>query len=116
VQEGSIVLGIYLFFLFFLLYKLILEAFIGHYSLSVAYMQFLHKIHVVCLEVLTYMMYYSGYADRIYELMAVSRELSLVDEKSSLQRNGSRNCISEANYIEFSNVKASQSCPTIYHP
>ncbi|PNY10448.1 ABC transporter D family member 1-like protein [Trifolium pratense] len=46
----------------------------------------------------------SGYADRIYELMAVSRELSLVDEKSSLQRNGSRNCISEANYIEFSNV------------
>lgn len=47
----------------------------------------------------------SGYADRIYELMAVSRELSLVDEKSSLQRNGSRNCISEANYIEFSNVK-----------
>lgn len=47
----------------------------------------------------------SGYADRIYELMAVSRELSLVDEKSSLQRQGSRNCISEANYIEFSNVK-----------
>ncbi|KAJ1377343.1 P-loop containing nucleoside triphosphate hydrolase, partial [Sesbania bispinosa] len=46
----------------------------------------------------------SGYADRIYELMAVSRELSLVDEKSPLQRKGSRNCISEANYIEFSGV------------
>ncbi|XP_061336567.1 ABC transporter D family member 1 [Gastrolobium bilobum] len=47
----------------------------------------------------------SGYADRIHELMAVSRELSLVDEKSSLQRKGSRNRISEANYIEFSGVK-----------
>ncbi|OIW15028.1 hypothetical protein TanjilG_13955 [Lupinus angustifolius] len=48
----------------------------------------------------------SGYADRIYELMAVSRELSLVDENPSLQRKGSKNCISEANYIEFSGVKA----------
>nr|KYP75795.1 ABC transporter D family member 1 [Cajanus cajan] len=47
----------------------------------------------------------SGYADRIYELMAVSRDLSLVDEKSSLQRKGSKNCISEANYIEFYGVK-----------
>ncbi|KAK7311131.1 hypothetical protein RJT34_09056 [Clitoria ternatea] len=47
----------------------------------------------------------SGYADRIYELMVVSRELSLIDEKSSLQRKGSRNCISEANYIEFYSVK-----------
>ncbi|CAL0333141.1 unnamed protein product [Lupinus luteus] len=47
----------------------------------------------------------SGYADRIYELMAVSRELSLVDENPSLQRKGSKNCISEANYIEFSGVK-----------
>ncbi|TKY47653.1 ABC transporter D family member 1 [Spatholobus suberectus] len=37
--------------------------------------------------------------------MAVSRELSMVDEKSSLQRKGSRNCISEANYIEFYDVK-----------
>ncbi|CAJ1855963.1 unnamed protein product [Sphenostylis stenocarpa] len=46
----------------------------------------------------------SGYADRIYELMAVSRDLSLVDEKSSLQRKASRNCISEANYIEFDGV------------
>ncbi|KAF7834291.1 ABC transporter D family member 1-like [Senna tora] len=47
----------------------------------------------------------SGYADRIHELMAISRELSLVNEKSSLQRVGSRNCSSEANYIEFSGVK-----------
>ncbi|MED6148441.1 ATP-binding cassette sub- D member 1 [Stylosanthes scabra] len=47
----------------------------------------------------------SGYADRIYELMAVSRDLSMVDEKSSLQRKGSKNFLSEANYIEFSGVK-----------
>ncbi|ESW35638.1 hypothetical protein PHAVU_001G251800 [Phaseolus vulgaris] len=47
----------------------------------------------------------SGYADRICELMAVSRDLSLVDEKSSIQRKASRNCISEANYIEFDGVK-----------
>ncbi|QHO28577.1 ABC transporter D family member [Arachis hypogaea] len=49
----------------------------------------------------------SGYADRIHELMAVSREPSLKNEKSSLQRRGSRSFISEANYIEFSAVKAS---------
>ncbi|KAI4317255.1 hypothetical protein L6164_025142 [Bauhinia variegata] len=47
----------------------------------------------------------SGYADPIHELMAVSRELSLVNEKTSLQREGSRNYISDANYIEFSGVK-----------
>ncbi|XP_042485644.1 ABC transporter D family member 1 [Macadamia integrifolia] len=47
----------------------------------------------------------SGYADRIHELMAISRELSAVHDKSSLQRNGSRNYFSEANYIEFANVK-----------
>ncbi|GKV25366.1 hypothetical protein SLEP1_g34815 [Rubroshorea leprosula] len=46
----------------------------------------------------------SGYADRIHELMVISRELS-ADDKSSLQRNGSRNYFSEANYIEFSGVK-----------
>ncbi|XP_020872598.1 ABC transporter D family member 1 isoform X3 [Arabidopsis lyrata subsp. lyrata] len=46
----------------------------------------------------------SGYADRIHELMAVSRELS-GDEKSSFQRNRSRNYLSEANYVEFSDVK-----------
>ncbi|KAK7358975.1 hypothetical protein VNO77_00918 [Canavalia gladiata] len=47
----------------------------------------------------------SGYADRIHELMAISRELSLENEKSSLQRQGSRNCISEANYVGFYGVK-----------
>ncbi|RYQ83326.1 hypothetical protein Ahy_B10g101972 isoform A [Arachis hypogaea] len=66
----------------------------------------------------------SGYADRIHELMAVSRELSLENGKSSLQRRGSRSFISEANYIEFSGVKAresdslrkfpSKSCPLRY--
>lgn len=47
---------------------------------------------------------YSGYADRIHELMAVSRELS-GDDKASFQRNRSRNYLSEANYVEFSGVK-----------
>ncbi|XP_047321673.1 ABC transporter D family member 1 [Impatiens glandulifera] len=46
----------------------------------------------------------SGYADRIHELLTVSSELS-IHEVSSLQRKGSRNCVSEANYIEFDNVK-----------
>ncbi|GMP54406.1 hypothetical protein CsSME_00019597 [Camellia sinensis var. sinensis] len=46
----------------------------------------------------------SGYADRIHELMIVSRELSIQDT-SSLQRTGSRNYVSEANYIAFDNVK-----------
>ncbi|GAB2210132.1 hypothetical protein Droror1_Dr00015390 [Drosera rotundifolia] len=45
----------------------------------------------------------SGYADRIHELVVISRELSR--DVSSIQRNGSRNCVSEANYIEFSCVK-----------
>ncbi|KAG5155314.1 hypothetical protein JHK82_013283 [Glycine max] len=49
----------------------------------------------------------SGYADRIHELMAISRELSLDNGKSSLQRQGSRNYISEANYVGFYGVKAS---------
>ncbi|KAH1134998.1 hypothetical protein GLYMA_05G178900v4 [Glycine max] len=47
----------------------------------------------------------SGYADRIHELMAISRELSLDNGKSSLQRQGSRNYISEANYVGFYGVK-----------
>ncbi|CAK7334627.1 unnamed protein product [Dovyalis caffra] len=46
----------------------------------------------------------SGYADRIHELIAVSRELSN-DDKSSLQRSGSRNYFSEADYVEFSGVE-----------
>ncbi|PWA99062.1 peroxisomal ABC transporter 1 [Artemisia annua] len=46
----------------------------------------------------------SGYADRIHELMAVSRELSPKDVPS-LQRRGSRNYITQADYIEFDKVK-----------
>ena len=46
----------------------------------------------------------SGYADRIHELIAVSRELGFRDGSSS-QRNGSKNCFIEAKYIEFSGVK-----------
>ncbi|XP_058185116.1 ABC transporter D family member 1 [Rhododendron vialii] len=46
----------------------------------------------------------SGYADRIHELMTISREL-IVQDTPSLRRNGSRNYVTEANYIEFSDVK-----------
>lgn len=46
----------------------------------------------------------SGYADRIHELMAVSRELSPKDVPS-LQRRGSQNYITQADYIEFDKVK-----------
>lgn len=46
----------------------------------------------------------SGYADRIHELMAISRELSPKDVPS-LQRRGSRNYITQADYIEFDGVK-----------
>ncbi|XP_010277351.1 PREDICTED: ABC transporter D family member 1 [Nelumbo nucifera] len=47
----------------------------------------------------------SGYADRIHELMFISRELSVIHDKSSIQRNGGSNYFSEANYIEFAGVK-----------
>lgn len=47
----------------------------------------------------------SGYADRIHDLMLVSRELSETRDKSSIRKNSSRNYISEANYIEFAGVK-----------
>ncbi|XP_050382977.1 ABC transporter D family member 1 [Argentina anserina] len=43
----------------------------------------------------------SGYADRIHELMVISRELSAVDDKYS----GGKNCSSQADYIEFAGVK-----------
>ncbi|GJZ05989.1 ABC transporter D family member 1 isoform X1 [Tanacetum coccineum] len=45
-----------------------------------------------------------GYADRIHELMAVSRELSPKDVPS-LQKIGSKNYITQAHYIEFDGVK-----------
>lgn len=46
----------------------------------------------------------SGYANRIHELMAICRELIARDE-SSLQKDGANNYVSEANCIEFDNVK-----------
>ncbi|KAI3462063.1 hypothetical protein Pfo_018726 [Paulownia fortunei] len=46
----------------------------------------------------------SGYADRIHELMGISRELAVRDA-SSQQADGSRNYVTEANYIEFDGVK-----------
>ncbi|KAL9669098.1 hypothetical protein QQ045_006639 [Rhodiola kirilowii] len=47
----------------------------------------------------------SGYADRIHDLIVISRELSASQDRTSLQRTISRNYITEANYIEFSGVK-----------
>ncbi|XP_024314654.1 ABC transporter D family member 1 [Brachypodium distachyon] len=47
----------------------------------------------------------SGYADRIHELLEVSRDLSGVRDRSISQNSSVRNYISEANYIEFSGVK-----------
>jgi hypothetical protein len=49
----------------------------------------------------------SGYADRIHELLDVSRELSGVRDRSMSQSSSAKNYISEANYIEFSGVKVS---------
>ena len=49
----------------------------------------------------------SGYADRIHELLDVSRELSGVRDRSMSQNSSTKNYISEANYIEFSGVKVS---------
>ncbi|XP_073155742.1 ABC transporter D family member 1 isoform X2 [Henckelia pumila] len=46
----------------------------------------------------------SGYADRIHELLAISRELGARDG-SSQKTDGSRNYVSEANYIEFDDVQ-----------
>ncbi|XP_047326997.1 ABC transporter D family member 1-like [Impatiens glandulifera] len=46
----------------------------------------------------------SGYADRIRELMVISRELS-VQDAPSLLRKGNKKVVSEANYIEFNEVK-----------
>ncbi|WVZ67270.1 hypothetical protein U9M48_016375 [Paspalum notatum var. saurae] len=47
----------------------------------------------------------SGYANRIHELLDVSRELSGVRDKFMTQNSSTGNYISEANYIEFSDVK-----------
>uniref|UniRef100_A0A453GUR0 ABC transmembrane type-1 domain-containing protein n=1 Tax=Aegilops tauschii subsp. strangulata TaxID=200361 RepID=A0A453GUR0_AEGTS len=47
----------------------------------------------------------SGYADRIHELLDVSRELSGVRDRLMSRNSSAKNYISEANYIEFSGVK-----------
>lgn len=47
----------------------------------------------------------SGYADRIHEVMGVSRELATAQDTPSMRRNASANYFSEASYIEFSGVK-----------
>ncbi|XP_038994853.1 ABC transporter D family member 1-like isoform X1 [Hibiscus syriacus] len=47
----------------------------------------------------------SGYADRIHELLLISRELGDDDKKTFLQRAACRNYLTEANYVEFSGVK-----------
>ncbi|KAG2615837.1 hypothetical protein PVAP13_3NG049812 [Panicum virgatum] len=47
----------------------------------------------------------SGYANRIHELLDVSRELSGVRDKSLTYNSSPGNYISEANHIEFSDVK-----------
>ncbi|KAL6554848.1 ATP-binding cassette sub- D member 1 [Orobanche gracilis] len=46
----------------------------------------------------------SGYADRIHELLGISRELAARDASTQLA-DGSKNYITEANYIEFDGVK-----------
>ncbi|KAF4349060.1 hypothetical protein G4B88_029029 [Cannabis sativa] len=47
----------------------------------------------------------SGYADRIHELLAISRELSIGNDKSLTKISQSRNYFSEANFIEFDGVR-----------
>jgi len=46
--------------------------------------------------------------------MAISRELSVGNDKSSLQRDGSPKYISEANYIEFAGVKVCEVLCIVY--
>ncbi|ERN14929.1 hypothetical protein AMTRI_Chr02g213560 [Amborella trichopoda] len=47
----------------------------------------------------------SGYADRIRELLVISRELSATNDRSSNNINARASAFSEANYIEFDNVE-----------
>jgi hypothetical protein len=62
----------------------------------------------------------SGYANRIHELLDVSRELSGGRDRLITQNSSDGNYISEANYIEFSGVKViiyqSFSICLPYHP
>ena len=59
---------------------------------------------------LSFFSFGSGYANRIHELLDVSRELSGLRDRLSSQNSSVGNYISEANYIEFSGVKV-----IIYH-
>lgn len=56
-------------------------------------------------EILICFLYFSGYADRIHELLVISRELSLGNDKSLMKTSQNNNYFSEANYIEFSGVR-----------
>ncbi|XP_078171386.1 peroxisomal ABC transporter 1 [Carex rostrata] len=47
----------------------------------------------------------SGYADRIHELLVVERELTSAYERLPLGNNCTQNYMTEASYIEFSDVK-----------
>ncbi|KAK4791470.1 hypothetical protein SAY86_031883 [Trapa natans] len=47
----------------------------------------------------------SGYADRIHELMRISKELSTINDRSILRGNVNQCCFSEADHIKFSGVK-----------
>lgn len=52
----------------------------------------------------------SGYADRIHEVMGVSRELATAQDTPSMRRNASANYFSEASYIEFSGCHSFWKC------
>lgn len=58
----------------------------------------------------------SGYADRIHELMSVSRELRIAGGSESLQKKESGSYFVEAQFIEFEGVKvgARMSTSNIY--
>jgi hypothetical protein len=47
----------------------------------------------------------SGYADRIYELMSVSRELRIAGGSETIQKKDTGSYFVEARYIEFDGVK-----------
>lgn len=59
----------------------------------------------------------SGYADRIYELMSVSRELRIAGSSESIQKKESGSHFVEAQHIEFEGVKVGAGTSTfnLYH-
>lgn len=60
---------------------------------------------VFLLNYLCILFRYSGYADRIHELLVVERELTSAYERLPLGNNCTQNYMTEASYIEFSDVK-----------